>query len=68
MSRKNFKILQFVASPTNGMSHGSFNRKGDEVARSTTVFRFESNTKFPYHQYGGGEEFLVRKRTFIDNE
>ncbi|KAJ3030995.1 UNVERIFIED_CONTAM: hypothetical protein HDU68_007029 [Siphonaria sp. JEL0065] len=65
---QHFNTLQFVSSPTVGVWRGPLDRKGDEVARATTLVRFDPNTKFPYHVHEGGEEFLVLEGTFIDEE
>ena len=39
---------------------------GDEVARATTVVRFEPGASFPHHVHELGEEFLILSGTFQD--
>ncbi|KAI9339044.1 anti-ECFsigma factor, ChrR [Obelidium mucronatum] len=63
-----YSSLQFVSSPTKGVWRGPLDRKGDEVARATTLVRFDPDAKFPYHVHDGGEEFLVLEGTFIDED
>ncbi|KAJ3067868.1 hypothetical protein HDU98_008948 [Podochytrium sp. JEL0797] len=63
-----FDKLVFVPSPTPGVWRGPLDRKGNEVARATTLVRFDPNKKFPFHVHSGGEEFLVLEGTFIDDE
>merc|ERR1719446_933875 len=42
-------------------------RKGGEVARATTVVKFDPGKEFPRHTHGGGEEFLVLSGTWRDD-
>lgn len=42
-------------------------RKGNEVARATTIVKFEPHQEFPRHTHGGGEEFVVLDGTWHDD-
>lgn len=53
-------------SPTAGVSRRMLDRIGDEVARATTIVRFDSNSLFPAHIHNGGEEFFVLEGIFQD--
>jgi hypothetical protein len=37
-----------------------------QVARATTLVRYEPGMKFPAHVHNGGEEFIVLEGTFSD--
>ena len=41
-------------------------RIGNEVARATTIVRYQPNSYFPAHTHRGGEEFLVLDGVFSD--
>ncbi len=41
-------------------------RIGDEVARATSLVKYESDSVFSSHVHGGGEEVLVLDGTFGD--
>jgi anti-sigma factor ChrR (cupin superfamily) len=41
-------------------------RIGGEVARATTIVRYEAGSQFPSHVHDGGEEFLVLDGVFED--
>ncbi|KAJ3340875.1 hypothetical protein HDU93_006167 [Gonapodya sp. JEL0774] len=45
---------------------GAENRDGDEVARATSLVRYEAGSRFPAHIHGGGEEFFVLEGVFGD--
>ncbi|GAA6169988.1 cupin domain-containing protein [Sessilibacter corallicola] len=57
---------QWTPSPTAGVERMMLDRVGGEVARATTIVRFEPNSEFPRHIHGGGEEFLVLEGAFAD--
>jgi hypothetical protein len=42
-------------------------RKGAEVARATTIVRFDPHQEFPRHTHDGGEEFIVLSGTWHDD-
>ena len=48
--------MEWVPSPVSGVLRRMLDRDGGEVARSTTVVRFEPGAWFPEHTHGGGEE------------
>jgi anti-sigma factor ChrR (cupin superfamily) len=60
--------LPWVASPAAGVERRMLEREGDEVARVTSIVRFAPGRRFPAHEHGGGEEFLVLAGTFSDDE
>ena len=43
-------------------------RTGNEVARATSLVRYEANSQFPSHVHGGGEEILVLEGVFGDDQ
>lgn len=57
---------QWVTSPSAGVDRMMLDRIGDEVARATTIVRFEANSEFSAHTHDGGEEYLVLEGTFRD--
>lgn len=60
--------MEWVPSPEPGVLRRMLDRDGGEVARSTTVVRFEPGAWFPEHTHGGGEEFLVLDGVFSDED
>jgi len=54
------------ASPMKGVDRRMLDRLGDEVARATTIVRYEAGSSFPPHVHTGGEEFLVLDGVFQD--
>src|SRR5262245_26109873 len=58
--------LEWVSSPTPGVERRMLDRIGGEVARATSIVRYASNSHFPRHVHGGGEEFLVLEGVFQD--
>ena len=58
--------IEWLASPTPGVSRRMLDRIGDEVARATTIVRFDPHSRFPAHVHGGGEEFIVLDGVFQD--
>ncbi|MCH1449196.1 MAG: cupin domain-containing protein [Litoricolaceae bacterium] len=74
--RANFKKRAVVlpesyhweASPTPGVHRVKLDRIGLEVARATSLVRYELNQQFPFHHHEGGEEIVVLKGTFIDDD
>jgi anti-sigma factor ChrR (cupin superfamily) len=51
--------VQWVASPQKGVDRLMLDRIGDEIARATSLVRFEPGSFFPHHVHGGGEEIFV---------
>lgn len=58
--------LEWEASPAQGVWRRRLDRLGGEVARATTIVRFEKGRRFPFHTHDGGEEFLVLQGEFED--
>ena len=56
----------WVSSPSSGVERIMLDRIGDEVARATSLVRFDPGSAFPMHSHVGGEEFLVLEGTFSD--
>lgn len=57
---------QWVDSPMPGVSRMMLDRIGDEVARATSIVRYDPFSEFSAHTHSGGEEFLVLDGVFSD--
>lgn len=57
---------KWVSSPMPGVERMMLDRIGDEVARATSIVRYEANSRFSSHVHGGGEEFFVLEGVFAD--
>lgn len=60
------KEMAWEPSPMAGVSRKMLDRVGDEVARATSIVRYDPGSKFSSHVHAGGEEFLVLNGTFQD--
>lgn len=60
------ETLGWLASPMKGVSRRMLDRIGDEVARATTIVRYDPGSHFSPHVHTGGEEFLVLDGVFQD--
>lgn len=58
--------LEWVQSPMKGVSRRMLDRIGDEVARATTIVRYDPGSHFSAHIHTGGEEFIVLDGVFQD--
>jgi anti-sigma factor ChrR (cupin superfamily) len=58
--------MDWVGSPASGVQRKMLERVGDEVARATSVVRYEPGATFAAHLHGGGEEILVLGGVFSD--
>ena len=58
-ARQDLATMPWQDSPQPGVSRRMLDRVGDEVARATTVVRFEPGASFPHHVHDLGEEFLI---------
>ncbi|MCM2563579.1 cupin domain-containing protein [Lutimaribacter sp. EGI FJ00015] len=58
----------WVASPMPGVRRRMLDRIGDEVARATSIVRFDPGSAFSPHTHDGGEEYLVLDGTFQDED
>jgi len=56
----------WLASPQPGVQRHRLDRVGGEVARATSIVRYDAGSSFARHSHGGGEEFLVLEGTFSD--
>lgn len=56
----------WLPSPLPGVHRHRLDRIGDEVARATSIVRYDAGSRFARHVHGGGEEFLVLDGTFSD--
>lgn len=57
---------QWVASPVPGVTRMMLDRVGGEVARATSLVRYDPDSEFPEHRHSGGEEILVLEGEFAD--
>jgi anti-sigma factor ChrR (cupin superfamily) len=53
-------------SPQIGVQRQMLDRIGDEVARATSLVRYDAGSQFCAHTHGGGEEILVLEGVFSD--
>ena len=60
--------LVWQASPQAGVMRKYLDRVGDEVARASSIVRYEPNTSFAQHAHDGGEEILVLDGCFSDEK
>ena len=58
--------LEWVASPMHGVTRKPLDRIGEEVARATSIVKYESGSQFSPHVHTGGEEFIVLSGVFQD--
>lgn len=58
--------IDWVPSPVAGVQRKLLDRIGDEVARATSIVKYNPNSVFTEHMHGGGEEILVLEGTFSD--
>lgn len=58
--------LEWLNSPMAGVSRRMLDRIGDEVARATSIVRYDPGSYFSPHVHTGGEEFLVLEGVFQD--
>jgi len=49
-----------------GVYRRPLDRVGDEVARATTIVKYQANSHFSSHVHTGGEEFIVLEGVFQD--
>ena len=58
--------LEWVDSPIAGVQRRMLDRIGDEVARATSIVKYDPGSKFSPHVHTGGEEFVVLDGVFSD--
>ena len=62
----NYHDLDWVGSPQAGVKRRMLDRFGDEVAKATSIVRYESGAQFDSHLHEFGEEILVLEGVFSD--
>jgi len=62
----NTHALAWTPSPQTGVERRRLDRRGDELARATSIVRYAPGSHFAPHSHGGGEEILVLEGTFAD--
>ncbi len=60
------QAMAWQPSPLMGVERKMLERIGNELARATSLVRYEPGSSFSEHVHGGGEEFLVLEGTFSD--
>ncbi len=58
--------LEWVDSPIAGVARRALDRVGGEVARATTIVKYQPGSRFSAHVHTGGEEFVVLDGVFQD--
>ena len=58
--------LKWVDSPMAGVQRRPLDRVGDEIARATSIVRYQAGSHFSPHVHTGGEEFIVLDGVFQD--
>ncbi|MCP9861428.1 MULTISPECIES: cupin domain-containing protein [unclassified Cyanobium] len=64
----NTSSLPWTASPMAGVERRMLDRRGEEVARATSIVRYAPGSRFERHSHGGGEEILVLEGSFSDEQ
>lgn len=62
----NHHDLPWVGSPEPGVQRRMLDRVGDEVARATSIVRYEAGSRFAPHSHDLGEEILILEGVFSD--
>jgi anti-sigma factor ChrR (cupin superfamily) len=60
--------MKWVPSPEVGVERIMLDRDGDEVARATSLVRFDKNSSFAPHTHELGEEMLILEGVFSDED
>jgi anti-sigma factor ChrR (cupin superfamily) len=58
--------LPWMASPETGIERRMLDRIGEEVAKATSIVRYQPGSKFPSHSHDLGEEIFVLDGVFSD--
>ena len=58
--------MAWVSSPVANVERKMLDRVGDEIARATSIVRYQPGSNFTEHVHGGGEEILVLDGVFSD--
>lgn len=59
-------MLPWIDSPITGIQRRLIERKGEEVARATSIVRYAPGSSFPVHTHEAGEEIFVLEGVFSD--
>jgi anti-sigma factor ChrR (cupin superfamily) len=62
----NHNDLPWLPSPEAGVQRRMLDRRGDEVARATSIVRYEPGAQFAAHVHDRGEEIFVLEGVFSD--
>ena len=62
----NHHDLPWVASPEPGIERRMLERQGGEVAKATSIVRYQPGSRFQLHHHEFGEDILVLDGTFSD--
>jgi anti-sigma factor ChrR (cupin superfamily) len=62
----NHHDLPWLPSPELGVERRIFERQGDELAKATSIVRYQPGSAFPAHTHEFGEEILVLEGVFSD--
>jgi anti-sigma factor ChrR (cupin superfamily) len=62
----NHHDLPWVPSPELGVDRRMLERQGNEIAKATSIVRYQVGSKFQAHQHELGEEIFVLDGTFSD--
>ena len=60
--------MAWLASPASGVWRKPLDRDGGEVARATSIVRYDPGATFNSHSHDGGEEVFVLEGVFEDDE
>jgi len=58
--------IDWIDSPVAGVQRRMLDRIGDEVARATSIVKYDPGSQFSPHIHTGGEEFIVLDGVFQD--
>ena len=58
--------LAWIPSPESGVERRMLERQGDEVAKATSIVRYQAGSRFQSHHHELGEEIFVLDGTFSD--
>ena len=58
--------LAWIPSPESGVERRMLERQGDEVAKATSIVRYQAGSRFKSHHHELGEEIFVLDGTFSD--
>jgi len=62
----NHHDLPWIQSPESGVERRMLERMGDEVAKATSIVRYQPDSKFQMHSHDFGEEIFVLDGIFSD--